>query len=215
MEGATKVLKGPEAMGLSKGGSTVVMKPGDGRPLYVKCSQCAQVSKNTSRFCNKCGSKLENAPAADASQIPPPAFLVPPAAAPNPEASRPPVEPSPAPSPAAPAQAQPPVHSPTVVRWSSPHAGPGIAQDRAAPAPASGPATSRRPVQPEASSPALPVQHGRKAFTTLTAKIDRTHRKAAQVCEECGVLNVGYEQCIDCGADLKKIGGEKTAWKPA
>jgi len=45
----------------------------------------------------------------------------------------------------------------------------------------------------------------------FTAKIDRTHRRTAMICDECGILNVGYEQCVDCGADLKKPGPEKAA----
>jgi ribosomal protein L37E len=251
--------------GLEKGGSTMTLKPSDLRPVYVKCPQCSQVSRGSSKFCNKCGSKLENAPAADAVGSPPPHASAPSPAAPEGPAGAPPAEahetkPAPASSEtSATAPSVPPVagpetsagtpggpvpvaiprlkitRGPTYFLQAKGEKAPDAAEAKPTPAdPGAAAAPAGPPAPPTVKGPTLKITKGPTYFTSpagasaetpgtspahaspakgllpgFTAKIDRIHRKSAHICEECGVLNVGYEQCVECGVDLRKPVADK------
>jgi hypothetical protein len=229
----TKIMKEaiahvPPPKGLEKGGSTVVLKPSDIRPAYVRCPQCSQTSRSSSKFCNKCGSKLENAPAADTpvshAAAAPGEAAAPPAPAPDApregaEATAPPgpgASPAPAPPTAENAFRIPPLkitrgpsYFGSMGQTQAPDASPAPGKASPAVSPAGQPRGARAPAEPASATPARP-----RIVGGLSAKIDRSHRKAAQVCDECGVLNVGYEQCVDCGGDLKKPGPDRGVPKP-
>ncbi|GEM_PF-2840160 len=176
----------------------------DTGPSHVKCPQCGRVNRGTNRFCNGCGSKLEGAEAAEPPEkegVLPPATEGPPP--PDPAVALPNLPDWMSQDPSASSKAEtapaesPPEPAPPAPHPPPPEPEPGTPAPETPAAPQPAPPKNPPPIEEkESSSPAPPPS------PETGTPDDRPHREEAVFCEQCGTLNAGFQNCVDCGTPL-------------
>jgi hypothetical protein len=179
-------------------------------PRFVKCPSSKHRNRQTSRFCNECGAKLEGArrdsgPVTVIKDVPDWMTLTeekkdsPP---PPDPAALPPLDEILPETPVPAVSESPPPPDPASLPPLVPEAPPEAPAPEAAPVPEAAPELAA-PAAPE-SSPLPDAKDHRITPRPRRGPEEQTHREHAVSCSECNTLNVRYTHCVDCGAALEK-----------